>query len=84
MLVFGFWHSLSEGVIVLFSLVGARMLHHYSSRMVADMYLYEDGKHVHINYMNAFFMPKNEKMRILNFGYLQDSRIYNVSVASYE
>ena len=34
--------------------------------------------------MNAFFLPKNEKLRILNFGYLQESRVLNVSVASYE
>jgi hypothetical protein len=75
---FGFWHGLSQSLIVLFSLIGSRMLHHYSSRMVSDMWLLEDGKNVHIDFMNAFFNPKSETMRILNFGYLQDSRILNV------
>jgi len=54
------------------------MLHHYSSRMVSDMWLNEDGKTVHIDYMNAFFNSKSETMKIINFGYLQESRILNV------
>ena len=54
------------------------MLHHYSSKMVSDMWLLEDGKNVHIDFMNAFFNPKSETMRILNFGYMQESRILNV------
>ena len=82
--LFGFWHALSEGLIVAFSVAGAGMLQHYSSRMASDIYLCQDGKHVKINFMNAFFPTHTEKLRILNFCYLQESRILNVSVASYE
>jgi hypothetical protein len=67
---FGFWHGFSQSLIVLFSLIGSRMLHHYSSRMVSDIWLLEDGKNVHVHFMNAFFTPKSETFKILNFGYL--------------
>jgi len=81
---FGFWHGLSEGLIVLGSLIGSRFLHHYSSRMVNDLWIYGDGKHVEIQFMNAFFLPRTEKMRILNFGYLAESRIHNLDCATYQ
>ena len=68
--LFGFWHALSEGLIVSFSIAGAAMLQHYSSRMVSNLYIYPDGKHIKVNFMNAFFPTRTEKLRILNFGYL--------------
>ena len=46
--------------------------------MASDIYLCPDGKHVKVDYFNAFFPAKSEKMRILNFGYMQESRILNV------
>ena len=52
--------------------------------MASDIYLCPDGKHRKVDYFNAFFPVKSEKMRILNFGYMQESRILNVHVASYE
>ena len=34
--------------------------------------------------MNAFGLPKTEKMRIMNFGYRQESRILNVDAVQYQ
>ena len=45
------------------------MLQYYSTRMVNNMWLNKDGKYVDIEFMNAFGLPKTEKMRIMNFGY---------------
>ena len=71
-------------MIIGFSLIGARMLHYYSTRMVNDLWLHQDGKHVDIAFMSAWGIPKTEKMRILNFGYMQESRLLNVDVATYQ
>ena len=80
---FGFWHALSEGMICILALVSARFLHHYSTRMVNNLWLLSDGRNIEIDFMNAFFEPTSEKLRIMNFGYLQESRIYNISCATY-
>lgn len=53
---FGYWHGVSQSLIVIFSLTGARMLHHYSTRMVNDIWLLEDGKHIEIEFMNAWMV----------------------------
>ena len=81
---FGYWHGLSESLIIIFSLTGARALHHYSTRMVNNLWLLPDGKHIEIEFMSAFMTPKTEKMRIMNFGYLADSRFLNVKSVSYQ
>jgi len=81
---FGYWHGVSESLIIIFSLTGARMLHHYSTRMVNNMWLLEDGKHIEVEFMNAFMMQQTEKMRILNFGYMAESRVLNVQSVTYK
>ena len=81
---FGYWHGLSESLIIIFSLTGARALHHYSTNMVNNLWLLPDGKHIEIEFMSAFMTPKTEKMRIMNFGYMADSRLLNVKAVSYQ
>ena len=54
---FGYWHGISEAMIILFSLVSGRGLHHYSTRMINDLWVYADGKHVEVAFMNAYFIP---------------------------
>ena len=56
-LVFGYYHGLSLLTIVLFNLLGSRMLHYYSTLMVNDMFLHKDGKNVDVNFMSAFGLP---------------------------
>ena len=56
---FGYWHGLSESLIIIFSLTGARMLHHYSTRMCNNIWLYEDGKHIEVEFLNAWLVSKN-------------------------
>ena len=80
---FGYWHGVSESLIIVFSLTGARMLHHYSTRMINNMWLLPDGKRVEIEFMSAFLMPKTEILNILNFGYLEESRLLNVKAVTY-
>ena len=41
---FGWWHGLSNSFMVIMGLVSSRMLHHYSTRMVNDMWILSDGK----------------------------------------
>lgn len=60
------------------------MLHYYSTRMINNIWLLEDGKHVEIEFMDAFFVNKTEKFRILNFGSLEPSRLLNVDMATHE
>ena len=81
---FGYWHGVSESLIIGFSLIGARMLHYYSTRMINNMWLLPDGKRVEVEFMSAFMMPKTETLNILNFGYLEESRLLNVKVATYQ
>ena len=50
----------------------------YNPEFQFNTWLIAIAKNVHIDFMNAFFNPKSETMRILNFGYLQESRILNV------
>ena len=55
---FGYWHGVSLLATVLLNLLGSRMLHFYSTRMVNNMWLLRDGKTVEIEFMNAFFLQK--------------------------
>ena len=55
------------------------MLHHYSTKMVNNIWLMKDGKHVEVEFMSAFMLPATKKMTIRDFGYLQESRLYNVA-----
>jgi hypothetical protein len=32
------------------------MLHHYSSRMINNMWLYADGRHVEVEFLNAYLV----------------------------
>ena len=45
---------------------------------------FEDGKTVEVEFMNAFFPPKRMTYRIINFGYLKDSRLDKVKQATYQ
>ena len=56
--LFGYWHALSESLIIIFSLTGARMLHHYSTRMVHNIWLLPDGRTIEVEFMSAFLTPK--------------------------
>jgi hypothetical protein len=80
---FGYWHGMSLLTTVLLNLLGSRMLNHYSSRMVNNMWLLKDGKNVEIEFMNAFFLPETRKYAIRNLGYYQPARVYNVHMFSY-
>lgn len=53
---FGYWHGLSESLIIIFSLTGARMLHHYSTRMANNIWLHEDGKHIEVEFLSAWLV----------------------------
>lgn len=80
---FGYWHGVSMLATVLASLTSARVLHHYSNRMVHNMWLLKDGNMVEVEFFSAFLMPKTDKFQIKNFGYLQPSRLYNVDTFTY-
>ena len=81
---FGYWHSLSNILIIIFSGTGARALHHYSTRTVHNIWLLPDGKHIEVEFFSAFLNPKTEKMKILNFGYMEPSRFLNTDKVSYK
>ena len=83
-IVFGYWHGVSLLATVLFNLLGTRMLHYYSSRMVNNIYLFKDGKHVEIEFMNAFMMPESRKYPVRDFGYMQPSRLFNVHMLTHK
>ena len=55
-LVFGYWHGVSLASSLGFSFIGTWMLHYYSRRMVNDIYMLKDGKHIEVTYMNAFWV----------------------------
>jgi len=81
---FGYWHGVSLLTTVLINLLGSRMLHYYSTRMINNIWILRDGKTVEIELMNAFFLSKTRRMNIRNFGYLAPSRVYNVSCFTYQ
>ena len=81
---FGYWHGVSEAMIVIFSLAGARALHHYSVRMIHNIWLLPDNKSVEVEFFGAFTMPKSEVMQIKNFGHVQESRFHNVQSVTYQ
>lgn len=80
---FGYWHGMSLLATVLLNLLGSRMLHYYSTRMINNLWLLRDGKTVEVEFMSAFFLAKRQRCTIRNFGYLAPSRVYNVSVFTY-
>ena len=55
---FGYWHGVSLLSTVLLSLLGSRMLHYYSTRMINNIWIFKDGRNVEIEFMNAFFLQK--------------------------
>ena len=71
-------------MIVIFSLAGARALHHYSVRMIHNIWLLPDNKSVQVEFFGAFTMPKSEVMQIKNFGHVQESRFHNVQSVTYQ
>jgi hypothetical protein len=75
---FGYWHGISESMIVMFSMIGGVMLHNYSVRMINNIWLLPDGKSIEIQFMNAFMIPKTKQFKIMNFGYIKESRLLNV------
>ncbi|TNV71922.1 hypothetical protein FGO68_gene17578 [Halteria grandinella] len=80
---FGYWHGVSMGMTLFFSFMGGMMLNSYSTKMIQDIWLMPDGRHIEVTFFNAFWIPKTEKLRIVNLGYLAPSRLYNVESASY-
>eukprot|EP00347_Sterkiella_histriomuscorum_P011810 403371013 len=81
---FGYWHGVSLSMTLMFSLIGSFMIQHYSTRMINNIYILPDGQHIEIEYFNAFWIPKKEKLRVVNFGYLAPSRIFNLDMATYQ
>lgn len=55
-----------------------RWLHYYSTRFVNNIWLHRDGQRVEIDFLNAFFAEKKEFYNARNFGYLKQSRLYNM------
>lgn len=80
---FGWWHAFAAASGVGFSLIGSGMLHFYSTRMIETMHLLKGGQFVEVSYLNAFFHPKTERLRIKDIGYYQPSRLVNVDYAQY-
>lgn len=80
---FGYWHGISLLTTVLLNLLGSRMLHYYSTRMINNMWVLQGGKHVEVEFMNAFFMPVTRRFSIRNLGYLAPSRVFNVNHFTY-
>ena len=54
--VFGYWHGMSLMVTVMLNFLGSRMLHYYSTRTINNLWLLKDGRHVEVEFMNAFFV----------------------------
>ena len=71
-------------LVIIFSGTGARALHHYSTRTINNIWLHSDGKHIDVEFFSAFSNPKTEKMKIMNFGYMEDSRFLNTQKVSYQ
>ncbi|CDW75092.1 UNKNOWN [Stylonychia lemnae] len=81
---FGYWHGVSLSMTLLFSFIGTYMIQYYSTRLIHDIYIIKDGKFCEVTYYNALWIPKTEKLRIVNFGYFNPSRLYNVDMATYQ
>jgi len=75
---FGFWHALSLLSSITASVIYGGMLHYYSSRFVSDIFLKSNGKQIRVKLLNAFFMPQEKTLQIVDCGYLLPSRLYNV------
>lgn len=58
LVVFGWWHGISLLATILLNLLGTRMLHYYSTRMVNSVWLHRNGQLVDIEFMNAFFVSR--------------------------
>ena len=82
--MFGYWHAISESLTIGLNLIGSSMLHYYSTRMINNIWILEDGRSVEVEFMDAFFVNKTKTFRILNFGSLEPSRLLNVDVATHE
>jgi hypothetical protein len=46
-----------------FSAMGSWMLHHYSTRMIQDLYVMPDGRTIEVTFFNAFWVSFFEKIR---------------------
>ena len=66
------------------NLLGTRVLHYYSTRMVNSIWLQRSGQEIQIEFMNAFFAEKTGDYEVQNFGYLKPSRLYNVDTFSHK
>ncbi|CAI2381021.1 unnamed protein product [Moneuplotes crassus] len=81
---FGYWHGVSLCLGISASFLYGGMLHYYSTRIIKNIYLKNDGEHVRVTYFNAFFMQKEKTMKIVDMGYLEPSRIYNLYLAKHK
>ena len=81
---FGWWHAISLCLGVGASAFYGGMLHYYSTRMIRNVYLKNDGETVRIQLFNAFFKPKEFTAKIVDIGYLEPSRIYNIFLAKHK
>ena len=81
---FGWWHGMSLILGIGASCIYGAMLHYYSTRIIRNLYLKNDGETVRVEFFNAFFMPKQKTMKIVDLGYLEPSRIYNLNLAKHK
>ena len=81
---FGWWHGFSLSIGLILSIGYGVILQYYSSKMVNSIHLSSDGKHAHVEFLNAFWMPKQKTLTIRELGYFAPSRIYNVDLAKYQ
>ena len=80
---FGYWHGMSLLLGIGASFLYGGMLHYYSTRIVKNIYLKNDGETVRITYFNAFFKSKETTVRTMDLGYLEPSRVYNLYLAKH-
>ena len=74
--------SLCLGISV--SLFYGAMLQYYSSRVIRDMYLKNDGKTVRIEFFNAYLQTSQVEAKIIDIGYLEPSRVYNLHYSKHK
>lgn len=75
---FGWWHGFSLLMGVGVSVVYGGGLQYYSTRMANNIFIKRGGKEMRIEFLNAFWMPKTMNLKIIDNGYFEPSRLYNV------
>ena len=81
---FGYWHGVSLCLGIGASFLYGGMLHFYSTKIIKNIYLKNDGETIRIKYFNAFFKSKEVTCKIVDLGYLEPSRIYHLYLAKHK